>query len=422
MFAGISAALDGRKQVSTSTGSLSLGRKKVTGPSPTEDELNSKGSKGSSATEEQSIVLTEWSNEELLIQLRTFAAVTVNIDNCVESLHVESVRLLDRPQNILLEVFRRFAVSIEHISLNSCYIDDDQFELFATSLNRLYHLKTLRLKSNILTTTTLQRIIDIFMSESKHIPRKMSSGEKKTKRTPLEIFDFRNNNCTCDDGLLLFESICHRTSADGDRTLTMKEVNGIKVQDLLKKTQITKLELKGESIRFMEVAILCELLPMVTHIKYLGLSGNYLDAKAGAYLAEHLMNLTHINVIDLTDNPITNEEKNFIAIENLVKLVRHRNHITDLILGDIVKSVEMKSKITTSLQVNRSIFKPNPDNSFENFVKIVMDSRGLITKPKKIESDLSNYLSKDIAFCKKYNIPERTITMNGNQITLGLKQ
>ena len=99
MFAGISAALDGRKQVSTSTGSLSLGRKKVTGPSPTEDELNSKGSKGSSATEEQSIVLTEWSNEELLIQLRTFAAVTVNIDNCVESLHVESVRLLDRPQN-----------------------------------------------------------------------------------------------------------------------------------------------------------------------------------------------------------------------------------------------------------------------------------------------------------------------------------
>ena len=69
---------------------------------------NQQSSRGSSVTKELSIGPSNWSDEELLIQLQTFAEVKLSGESNIESVHVENKRLLDRPQSILLEVFMRF--------------------------------------------------------------------------------------------------------------------------------------------------------------------------------------------------------------------------------------------------------------------------------------------------------------------------
>ena len=81
---------------------------------------------------------------------------------------------------------------------------------------------------------------------------------------------------------------------------------------------------------------------------------------------------------------------------------------------------QFKKAIETSLQVNRQIFKPEPDNSFMNFV-----GKRLIARQKPTPVDpLANWLpklSKDYAFCKKYHVPERTMRFEKEEIVLGIQ-
>ena len=89
-------------------------------------------------------------------------------------------------------------------------------------------------------------------------------------------------------------------------------------------------------------------------------------------------------------------------------------------LLDIAMPPQYKKAIETSLQVNRQIFKEEPDHSFMNFVGQRLIAR---QKPSPVDP-LANWLpklSKDYAFCKKYNVPERTMRFDKDEIVLGIQ-
>lgn len=113
---------------------------------------------------------------------------------------------------------------------------------------------------------------------------------------------------------------------------------------------------------------------------------------------------------------MTYEGKNFSTIMKLAMLVRQNIHIKNLNLGDTVMPYELKNKIDTSLQVNRSM---NTENSFESFINTKLNDN--IIEPTHPYRNWNPVLTKDELFCEKYGMPKRTLQIINNDMTLGLK-
>ena len=364
------------------------------------------------------------SDDELLFQLSKFSDLKKDSDG-VLSLSINGKRLLDGPQGVVLEVLRRFKDQIQHVSMTNCYMDDDQFATISPYLGKLKILKTLRLSSNMLTSVSLHEIIVICSQETQRERIGRASRFLGTNvlniniPQPIEILDLRNNNMNSseNDGLILFGTFF---GIEGNVPKGIKELNGMKIEEIQNKNE-KHLDLNGMNFRLMEITIMTQFLTLNTHITHVDLANNFIDSEAGQYFAEKLMMLSHITDIDLSNNPLTNEDKDLIAIDSFIILLRNYSNIKNLIFSDgMIKSEINRNKIENSLKVNRSLRNINElpsDKSFDDFIRKQMNSRGSFPKPfdnPKIS------LSKDVLFCQRYNIPERTVTVAPHGITLGL--
>ena len=364
------------------------------------------------------------SDDELLFQLSKFSDLKKDSDG-VLSLSINGKRLLDGPQGVVLEVLRRFKDQIQHVSMTNCYMDDDQFATISPYLGKLKILKTLRLSSNMLTSVSLHEIIVICSQETQRERIGRASRFLGTNvlniniPQPIEILDLRNNNMNSseNDGLILFRTFL---GIEGNVPKGIKELNGMKIEEIQNKNE-KHLDLNGMNFRLMEITIMTQFLTLNTHITHVNLANNFIDSEAGQYFAEKLMMLSHITDIDLSNNPLTNEDKDLKAIDSFIILLRNYSNIKNLIFSDgMIKSEINRNKIENSLKVNRSLRNINElpsDKSFDDFIRKQMNSRGSFPKPfdnPKIS------LSKDVLFCQRYNIPERTVTVAPHGITLGL--
>ena len=364
------------------------------------------------------------SDDELFSQLSKFSDLKKDSDG-VFSLSINGRRLLDGPHGVILEFLRRFRDQIQHFSMTNCYMDDDQFATISPYLGKLKALKTLRLSSNMLTTVSLHEIIVICSQGTQR--ERMSRAARFLGATavlnipqqPIEILDLRNNNMNSseNDGLILFQAFF---GTNGNIPKGIKELNGMKIEEMENKNE-KHLDLNGMNFRLMEITVMTQFLMLNTHIFSVNLANNFIDSQACQYFAEKLMMLPHITDIDMSNNPLTNEEKDFKGIDSFVFLLHNSSNIKNLIFSDgIIKSEINRNKIENSLKVNRSLRNINEllsNKSFDDFIREQMNSRGMFPKP---QNNPKINLSKDVLFCQRYDIPERTVIVAHNSITLGL--
>jgi hypothetical protein len=122
--------------------------------------------------------------------------------------------------------------------------------------------------------------------------------------------------------------------------------------------------------------------------------------------------------MDLSDNPLTYEGKDFSTINKLAILIRQNIHIKNLNLGDMSIPYKLRSKIDTSLQVNRSVNNANK-NAFELFIDEKLNDN--VIEPVHPYRHWCPVLKKDDSFCEKYSIPKRTLQIIDNDLIFGLK-
>ena len=223
----------------------------------------------------------------------------------------------------------------------------------------------------------------------------------------LDNVDFRNNNLAMDDGRCLYRAFSE----------CVAEINGIPIAAVRADVDKPVLDLQRKDVRAAETMMVQMLLRECPHVTSVVLAHNRIDAKSGEYLVECLVDITTIAELDLSHNPITNEDKTFVVLEKVKKLLRQTNHLQHVHLRGVTVPADVAKQIDTSLRVNRSIFKPEPDDSFQRFI-----ARRLVERQAPPAVDpLPGWkapLVKDYKFCQKYNVPHRILTMENENAYL----
>ena len=245
---------------------------------------------------------------------------------------------------------------------------------------------------------SVRRVIELFLDSSKGLKQ-------------LEKLDMRTNNLTLEGGLLLYDAFHEQ----------LHELNGFKLIIVRDSGIVIKeYDLSDHKIRAAEVAILCEILKENNHISSLNLTRNDIDAKSCEYFISNLYSMKFLTSINLSNNPITNEDVTFSAVEMIPNLLRTSSHIKYFYLNGINIHPQYRQLIDISLQVNRSINKPENDDSFNKFIahRLVGSIR---TEVKDPIPDWRPKLTRDFWFCQKYAVPKRTLNIIGDKAILGLE-
>lgn len=128
-----------------------------------------------------------WTRIELLTKLKVFAKYNEDIKTNTCSLIIDNYRLLPDDVIVILEILKR-STEIQIIQLNNCSIDDKIYLELSIGLKGLRHLKELTITNNLLTTISINEIVNNF--------------SKLTRK--LNILDLHNNSTSFNDGLHLY--------------------------------------------------------------------------------------------------------------------------------------------------------------------------------------------------------------------------
>ena len=147
---------------------------------------------------------SEWSWQELMDKLQRFSKFAQDRKTGGGELIIEGRRLMGEDVEILCELFKR-NTEVSSIKLLNCGVSDAIFKTLSDGLRSLRHLKHLILTQNLLTSASVNLLIQHF----ENAPRK------------IEHLNLRGNNLTFHDGEKLLGAF-----------FTSKVINGIDIDTI----------------------------------------------------------------------------------------------------------------------------------------------------------------------------------------------
>ena len=316
----------------------------------------------------------KWSKEELLDKVKRIGKFNLDDRTGAGTLDIIGKRILVEEQVVLKELCRRYT-EIQTISIKKNFLNDSTFLILSESLIDLRHLRSLTISDNILTVDSIQILIDKYSKLSRKV----------------EHLDIRNNNITGIDGLDMMAKLYKAFPF----VLTL---NGIKVLSSKRDQANNILDCNNCRLKYTDMIIVTKLLHECPHIDTVILSNNLIDSKGGLFLCEQFKErLYNVTKIDISFNPLTDEDKTNIVIENFMQMLRIVTHITEFKCdGNKLYTQQLKDRIDRSCSVNRVGRLSQKPNFFTHWItdRLEASSKELPTnKYKDIETGYLLYIN-----------------------------
>jgi hypothetical protein len=335
----------------------------------------------------------QWSREDLMEKLKKIGKFTINKVTGVGEMKCLGQRFLSDDIIVLLETLRRYS-EIQHIRLQYCLVTDELFKTLLEDLCKLRHLKTLDLSNNLLTSVSVDLIIEHFP----HLPRK------------LEILDLRSNSLSQDDGIKLFNAFPFIAVLNGiDLNFDTKEYLRLKILDV-----------SSRHLKLCELGIIFEMLKSMIHIEEINLSHNDISPKGLVYISKIMGQMVKIHSIDLSYNPVVFPSDDLSGLNALKDMLKTRKHCLNCKFDGIDIPEDIRVELNISLMVNRSIstsFKTLNPNRFYDFITTKLNEKAPPVR-QNIFKNWQPVLAIDKEFSTVNRIPGASIEIRGNDIIL----
>ena len=180
---------------------------------------------------------------------------------------------------------------------------------------------------------------------------------------------------------------------------------------------LTVLELNDQRLKIAEVGIVCSLLFDCRQIAEVQMAKNGIDAKSLGVIADCLKDLVYVTKLDLSQNPLKFPDENLSGLEKLQQVCQEFTHVCEIKLNGISMPELLKTKMTHSLMVNRSIRGSAKGYHFNGFV----DKRvRAVARPDPVNAykDWKPSFSIDYIFSTLNRIPETAVEVHGDEIMI----
>lgn len=286
---------------------------------------------------------------------------------------------------VLLEIMRR-VTEIQTVNLSGCGLTDEVFkQLLNPGLVGLRHLKELRVQSNLLTSVSVDAIVQSFSK----ISRK------------LVLLDMQFNSLDFEDGRNLFS---HFSSS-------ITELSGFPMGTIMQEASVMEvLEVSNKSLRLAELGIVCGLMEQLKKLTTVNIASNRINALGLSLFVQTLKKVKHVVNIDISNNPVTDEEKDFIGVAALLAFAKSSTQLQRVTCAGVLKdNSKEESALTHSLMANRSVLGHTDGSHFNKFAMALIERTARPSRRDQLAQWQGQVNQLDLEFIKNNSVPHRSV-------------
>lgn len=345
------------------------------------------------------IDMSDWSKQELMDKIKSFAKWTVSKKTGACELLVQDKRLLNEDIEAIKELLRR-NTEAQVITINNCGLTDEQFSEIAVSLKGQRHVKRIYLKYNLLGMDSVHTLIRTFSRASR----------------PIEVIDTQGNtNMSFTEGRLLYSAFA------GLISLNELPVREFQLEEGAVPLQV--LPLPGKSIRNTEVAIVSMILEQLNTITKLELQDNLINAEGLAYLTDTISHCHTIIDIDISSNPLTeNLALDEPDLSGVQALLRFFESSTRMQRGkwEQVEGIppQIDELLHQALMANRAVKGSWDGDYFNNYAMGLIERLAPPLPPNKLKSWRGSIHTVDASFMKRNRLQLISVSVHPGSSTI----
>lgn len=295
--------------------------------------------------------------------------------------------MLSEDVQVLLEIMRR-VTEIQTVNLSGCGLTDEIFKhILDPGLVGLRHLKELRLQSNLLTNLSVEGIVHSFSKRSRK----------------LDVLDLQFNSLIFEDGKSLFSAF----------SSSIGELNGFPVGLITKEQSgMQVLDVSNRAMRLAELGIVCGLMQQLKKLHTVNMAHNRINALGLTLLVGVLKSVHHVTNIDVSDNPVTDDEKDFSGVTALLLFAKSSTQLQRVGCEGMLKlGSKEESALAHSLMANRSVTGHLDGSYFNNFARALIERKAQPPKRDQLTTWHGKVSELDLPFIKQNSVPHRVVTV-----------